>query len=374
MPTKQKEDTMNVTENADGSAMVEMPDDAPTGLDQRSLPSGDPTPHDTDDTDDDDGEGEGHDVDSDGERQSGEAHTDDAHARTPEEQEALRERRRQERADRKQRERDRWSNMQTQLAESRRVIEDLVTRQAQQERRSVGSDLAQLDTALATTDANIARLKGAISDGTTRSDGKLVSEATDRLADEKRRKEALSAARTALVRETQQRQNNQGGTQAPEHGNAPGRAQAGPDPQLVREAQAWMARNKWYNPAIKSQDDRITYALDQAVEQDGFDPRTPEYWIELDSRIAKVLPHRKGKGVNMGDTRGGERPGTRRVPVSGGSSQTAGSSGNGSRGGFQLSAERVKALKEAGQWEDPKLRAGAIREFQKYDREHTGQR
>ena len=60
-----------------------------------------------------------------------------------------------------------------------------------------------------------------------------------------------------------------------------------PDPK----AQAWAERNDWFG-----YDSAMTYAAfgihKELVEQDGVDPKTDEYYTELDKRMSEEFPHK----------------------------------------------------------------------------------
>jgi len=60
-----------------------------------------------------------------------------------------------------------------------------------------------------------------------------------------------------------------------------------PDPK----AQAWAERNDWFG-----NDSAMTYAAfgihKELVEQDGIDPKTDEYYTELDKRMGEEFPHK----------------------------------------------------------------------------------
>ena len=60
-----------------------------------------------------------------------------------------------------------------------------------------------------------------------------------------------------------------------------------PDPK----AQAWAERNDWFG-----NDSAMTYAAfgihKELVEQDGIDPKTDEYYTELDRRMSEEFPHK----------------------------------------------------------------------------------
>ena len=76
-------------------------------------------------------------------------------------------------------------------------------------------------------------------------------------------------------------------TQAVQQPPQPQQAPAPPDPK----AQAWAERNDWFG-----NDSAMTYAAfgihKELVEQDGIDPKTDEYYTELDRRMSEEFPHK----------------------------------------------------------------------------------
>jgi hypothetical protein len=136
------------------------------------------------------------------------------------------------------------------------------------------------------------------------------------------------------------------------------------DPRMVSKAQAFAAKHNWYSgPQSNDPDSKVLTALDHGLTSEGWDPTTEGYWEELEARVGKYLPHRKGR--NDGGSSSGNRNGAQRQPVSG--STSGAGAGTPPKGGFQVSAERVKAMKEAGIWDDPKRRDAAIKRYQEYD-------
>lgn len=339
----QKED-LRVVETKDGGAYV-------PGIFTEGHQPGEV---DDDDTDLVDGAGSpGADANGNGELDE---HAELAQAETDEDREAIRARRRQERADKKRKAQERVENLERELAQQRAVNAEMLQRMGGIERRSSANDLAQIDDALRGTVADAQKLQAAIERGTTSGDGKLVAEATARLFDVRQRNAALLNAKNAYVQQEQQRQFQSS-------------QPAGPDPRVIANAKAWAARNTWYDPSGGNEESAIVRALDQQLEREGFSPTSPAYFEELDRRIA-----RRQLGPNKGNIRGnaqGKPSGSARVAGSG--SESTGSGGSSAKG-YTLSPARVKALKDAGRWDDPADRAKGIESYRKYDREHGSTR
>lgn len=255
------------------------------------------------------------------------------------EREAIRERRRQERKHRKEAQREREDTLRRELAARDAVINELRSKVDVIERRNTGSEVAQIETAKKQTAQAYAYFKDQIRIATESGNGAAVAEATEKLIQTQRRFDELNNVEKMF----RQRQ-------------------AAPqplDPRLANHAQAWMSKNSWYDPAARDQDSEIAMKIDQRLAQEGWDPTTKEYWEELDTRVKKYLPHRANQG-KIGNT----KP---KSVVTGGSRE---SSGPAQQATYKLSSERVKALKDAGIWDDPKQRAEAIKRFKDYDKQN----
>ena len=129
------------------------------------------------------------------------------------------------------------------------------------------------------------------------------------------------------------------------------------DPLLQRYVNNWMANNDWYDPNNGDSDSKIVTTIDNALAEEGWNPKTQEYWDELDNRLQKYLPHRY---TDMAD----EAPVAPRRPktvVTSSGRESASSSGG--RNSFTLSPDQVKAMKEAGFWDDPQKRARMIKRY-----------
>jgi hypothetical protein len=141
------------------------------------------------------------------------------------------------------------------------------------------------------------------------------------------------------------------------------------DPSVQRNAADWMRRNSWYRPDTSDQDSKIAKKVDELLVTEGWNPSDPDYWDELDSRLHKALPHRYNESTG-GDS-AVRKP--RNVVGSSGREASAAYGGN-NRTQFVLSPERVKAMKEAGAWDNPVRKKAMIDNFVKYDRENAGRR
>lgn len=348
-PKEKVEKTILVNELQDGTAVAELDDDDNTDV---IIETGAGT---------DAGGSEGAATDerlvSAGEDEDEAAQTSKelAGARSPAEREEIRARRRQERHDKRDAARAREGEKDRRLNE----LETTVRQQAEQlgllQNRNRGTELAQLDAAIKRTQDAENYYKGIISDAVTQQNGVVVADATARLQAVGREQENLVNIRKTFS-QSQTRPAEARPTSEPL-----------PDPETLRHTVAWMNENKWYNPQTNSPEVQLVKALDNAVFAEGFKPNTPQYWAELNKRVIANLPHRAKERSILGDT--SRRSDQRSVVTGSGRSSSSERSGN--KTTFVLSADRVKALKDAGMWDNATSRNDAIRRFRDYDREHA---
>lgn len=135
------------------------------------------------------------------------------------------------------------------------------------------------------------------------------------------------------------------------------------DPRVAAYAKEWIGANDWYDPKGKDEDSAIVQAIDKRLASEGFNPATEDYWIELDNRVAKRLPHRYGdtqEAAPKAAKRGG--------PPVGGKREYAAPS---TRKEIYISPERKQALIDAGVWDNPELRQRYIKRYADYDRNNS---
>lgn len=272
---------------------------------------------------------------------AGEADSELDDAEDDNEREAIRARRREERKHRKTAQREREDTMRRELASRDAVINELRSKMDSFERRSTGSDMAQLENAKKQVAQSYNYFKDQIRVATEAGNGAAVADATEKMFQSQRKFDELSNYEKSM----RQRQ----ATPQPL------------DPRLVNHAQKWMERNSWYDASAKDPDSRIVLTLDQQLAEEGWDATTPQYWEELDARAKKYLPHRANRDKSSG---------TKPRSIVTGSGREAPSSQPSK--GYKLSSERVEALKQAGIWDDPKQRADAVARYREYDKQNQG--
>lgn len=267
-------------------------------------------------------------------------------AETSDERKAIQERRRQERKDKRLRAREKQQTLERQIDSLARQNRELADRVARLDNSNTGAQLAQLDGAIAEADQAAEHFKSVIADSTAKGDGTTVAEATDYMYQARERARELKAYKAQSTRVQPKAL----------------------DPTMVDHAKKFMTENSWYGgPRSTDQDSKVLSSIDNSLAAEGWDPTQETYWQELRARASKYLPHRLAtKSQGSGDKptyNGGD--GRAKSPVAGSGGEGGSNKGGGSS--YALSAERVKAIKDAGAWDDPKRRESMIKRYKQYD-------
>ena len=259
------------------------------------------------------------------------------------EREAIRIARREERQLKKQIHKAKASESNHLINALKRQNEQMADRLAVLEKRTAGSDLARIDKAIEDGHLKLQYAKLKIKEATEMANGAALADAQEHWYESRRQVEALEALKKKVVAEPQQK-------------NVP----QAPDPMLKRHAGDWMARNDWFDPEGGDTDSQVATKIDESLVKEGWDPKSSEYWEELDNRLSKYLPHRYN--TEQDDRSSNRRP--RSVVTSSGRESRATTKSN----EFYISPERVKAIKDAGRWDNIAERNKMIRRYAEYDR------
>jgi hypothetical protein len=261
------------------------------------------------------------------------------------EREAIRQRRRRERQDKKKHRAEKEDSYKREIESLRRQLHEVNEWKNTVERRHVDTGVQQIDKAILDADSAIDLAKQAIKEATSTQDGDALVEAQELYYAARKRHEDLSRLKAGIAQRMS----------APPQQNV--------DPVVVNNAKSWMDNKPWYDPTGRDMDSRVALQVDNAMAQEGWNPRDPAYWEELDTRLRKYLPHRftnAGETASMTST---EQP-RRKPPTSGSGQGRAPTSSN----EYRLSPERVRAMKEAGMWDDPEKRKRMIKRYMEQDR------
>lgn len=265
------------------------------------------------------------------------------------EREAIRERRRLEKLERKQRRDEAIKRDKLELDFLRKQNDQLERRLAGVEQRTFQADLSQIDAAIAEAVNQAEMAERVIAKAVEAGNGEDVTKAM-RYRDE--------AMRRAQQLQFQKQQTAQQRPSTPAL-----------DDRTMRYAQEFISENPWYDAQGRDEDSAIVIAIDQALAKDGYNPSSEEYWDELRKRAARRLPERFGKaGKESSRTRESE-PREERTPRGGpavGSGREHAPAST--RKEIYISPERKQALIEAGVWDDPVLRMKYVKRYAEYDR------
>jgi hypothetical protein len=261
------------------------------------------------------------------------------------EREAIRERRRLEKLERKERREKAITRDKVELEFLRKRNDDLERRFSTIEQRAYHADLSSFDQQIAAAKNEAEMAERVIAKAVEAGNGADVAQAL------KYRDEAI--ARTQQLAYAKQ-QAAQAKPTNPQEG--------GMDDRVMLHAREFLDENKWYDPQGRNEDSAIVLAIDQGLVRDGYDPKTEQYWEELRNRAARRLPERfkgeaKAEQKEERVARGGPGIGSGRehAPTS-------------TRKEVYVSPERKQALIEAGVWDDPVLRMKYVKRYAEYDR------
>ena len=328
MATEQ-EDNIAVKEEPDGSVTVDLPE---------SIPSPD-------------NEGEGSEEQAEEQHAEGGEVGGDDDADRPGDTEAIRAARRARRKAKKEYIKKTNEEKDHRLQMLQRQNQELMERLANVERKTHSADLARLDKAIEDKQLRLQYARMKMSEATSAGDGEALAKAQDMWYEARREIEAMERVKEQAVKAT----------------NEPAPAS---NAELQRQATRWMDRNQWFRPEGDDEDSEIAKVIDQKLVKEGWNPATEEYWDELDRRLQKRLPHRYTDDYDERETKPSRRP--RSVVTGSGRETTTASSG--ARNTFVLSPEQVRAIKDAGLWDNPQSRTRMIKRYAEQARQSQGYR
>jgi len=326
MSEKAQDEQIEVKEAVDGSPTVDLPD---------SIPN--PQAEDSGDSDDDRDEPKMAD--------GGDVNEDDDH---PDDSEALRAAKRDRRRTKKQLVRQTNAEKELKLQMLERQNQDLIQRLSVVERKTHSADLARIDKAIEDSELRINYAKMKLSEAAESRDGNAMAKAQEMWMEARQQAESLKNLKKNAIQPRQEA--------------------SIPDPRLQRNAADWMERNSWFNPEGKDLDSRIAKQVDETLTAEGWDPNSTEYWEELDNRLQRYVSHRYNAKTD-------ESPNQRSKPrgiVTGSGRESASRAGG--KNTFTLSPEQVRAMKDAGFWDDSEKRNKMIKRYAQEARQSQGYR
>lgn len=324
-PTDKAE--MQIEEVQDGSAIVQLPEsEVQTISDDQNMPAEGQNDH------------------------SDEAETQNRVGDDDPDREQIREARREERRLKKQLHREKAKESNHLINALKKQNQQLAERLAIIEKKTSGAELARVDKAIEDAGVQVEYAKMKMQEAVSSRDGAGVTKAQEMWFEAQRQLESLQNVKKQATRpQTQSDQNLQI-----------------PDPMVQKRVADWMERNPWYDPNGKDLDSEITQRIDKKLTEEGYDPASEDYWDELDDRLEKYMPHKTNRVYNDPNVRNSNNPRPRSVMTSSGRETTANLKPNEMR----ISPDRVAAMKEAGLWDNPKLRQKAVQKYAEWDRQN----
>ena len=215
MSTEKQDEQIDVVEEKDGSAVVELPGDVapPDGQETAQEAAGD----------------DGGDVDR------------------PGDSDAVREARRARRRAKKDLVRRTSEEKDQRLQMLQRQNQELMERLSVVERKTHSSDLARLDKAIEEEELRYRYAAQKMKDATSASDGEAFGRAQEMWYEARRKIEAMKSLKDRAAQATKQ--------------------QGAVNPQVTRLANSWMDRNDWYDPSGSDEDTAIAKVVDRKLRR-----------------------------------------------------------------------------------------------------------
>lgn len=260
------------------------------------------------------------------------------------EREAIRERRRLEKLERKDRRDQAIKRDKLELDFLRKRNDDLERRVTAQEQRAHQVDLGTYDAQIAGAAKEAEMAERVIAKAVEAGNGKDVAQAL------KYRDQAMQKVQQLQYAKQQAAQQRPQGQQL--------------DDMTMHYANEFIKDNPWYDSQGRDEDSAIVIAIDQSLAKDGYNPQSEEYWDELRKRAARRLPEKFKNGRQTTREAREERT-PRGGPAVGSGREHAPAS---TRKEIYLSPERKQALIDAGVWDDPVLRMKYAKRYSEYDR------
>jgi hypothetical protein len=311
MNAEVKEEEIKISEEKDGSLTVELPDSMlAEEPEQEAAPKAEAAPAEDDDAD----------------------HPDDT--------DAVREARRARRKAKKEYIKRVQNEKDERLAAQDREIQEMREQMAAFKREIEAKRLAELKKAMEDEEARIKYAKIRLKEATDKADGTALVGAQEAMMAAKDRYDQLAAMKAQQEQQAQV-------------------YQAAESPMVQKYAKRWMEKNSWYDPEGGDPKSRMAKQIDAQLAREGFNPATQTYWQELSARVETELQDEESDAYTDSTYETPRKRGPKSV-VTGSERETG---GGGSRNTFTLSVEQVRAMKEAGFWDDPKMKAKMVARY-----------
>lgn len=246
---------------------------------------------------------------------------------------------RQKRREERERKREKNTAKDTEITQLREQVAALSQGFQRIQQGSMMADAAAIDTRLTELQGQYNEAERIHTEAVTKANGEAATKASQAMRAAESEYERLAARKQAIANAAAQRQQNNGQQRA--------------DPRITKNASEFIADiDDWYDPEGGDRDSAAVKRLDRKLANEGWNPAEKGYWEELRDRVEEELPHRFGR--QQRDTTQQRRP-----RVGGG----GGGGGEGQGNTRKVPASYINNLKEAGMWEDTKVRNKMFRKF-----------
>jgi hypothetical protein len=332
-----EEKLLPIKEQEDGTILVAVEEEKDPFEDQKKDEAATNNAADADDS--------GDDRDEDSEQGLGpDSDAGDEDGETDEDREKIREARREERKLKKELAKQREISAKHKISALERRNEELARRLAAVESAAASFQFAQVDKAIDDETTRVEYAKMKLLQASQNNNPEEQVEYLEQLQEAKTRLAQMQAYKKQQIEQVRRPKQN-----VP---NEVSRA-------VQENAESWLSKNKWYDPQARDTDSRIAKVIDNEMASEGWDPSDPEYWEELDNRLSARLPHRYAAKTG----------GAVKRPNPTASSRTANPSATPANT-IRLSPDRVKAIKDAGAWDDLAARNRMIKAYMAYDKQN----
>lgn len=176
-------------------------------------------------------------------------------------------------------------------------------------------------------------------------DGVKATKAMRVMYDSQRRIEQLQGVKTQLDKQPEQVQ-----------------SQPQVDREVVNKAKEWAKRNAWYDASGKDTDSAIAKAISGVLANEGYDPKSDDFWDELDERLAERSPDKLAVETEEDEDEPEIKPRKRATPPVNGGANRGDMKGKKT---ITLPTSYINMLKANGIWDDVSRRNKIIAEREK---------
>lgn len=273
--------------------------------------------------------------------------TEDDDADQPDDTDAVREARRARRKAKKEYIKQVQVEKDQRLIAQDRLIQDLQNRLATVEKNAKEDQMAKIKKAIEDEEARLRFAKIRLKEATEQADGAAAVSAQEILLSANDRLSKLENFRKQAEQQSQV-------------------YEAAADPAVQRFADRWMKKNPWYDPEGNDPQSRLAKRIDAELAKEGWNPASQSYWNELDARREAELQEEENNAYTEPTYETPRKRGPKSVVT--GSEREVG--GGASRSTFTLSAEQVRAMKDAGFWDDRSKRDKMIARYAREARQN----